>query len=122
MQSPLYLFAYGTLKRGHYNHELLHRARYIADVMTKHPYPMVQLDEPFPYLLDKEGEGRRVKGELYQIDIDTLKTLDILEGCPEHYYRREIKVETMGITVRAIAYFKTDAVDYKDSELLEEFV
>ncbi len=122
MQLPLYLFAYGTLKRGHYNHELLRSARYVAEVTTKHPYPMVQFDEPFPYLLDREGEGRRVRGELYQIDMDTLKMLDILEGCPEHYYRREIKVEAMGITVRAIAYFKTDAVDYRDCELLEEFI
>ena len=122
MQSPLYLFAYGTLKRGHYNHDLLRDAEYVGDVRTRHPYPMVQLDEPFPYLLDKEGEGRRIKGELYRIDINILNRLDVLEGCPDLYYRKEIKVETMGITIKAVAYFKAGAVeDYSEADCLEEY-
>ena len=122
MVKPLYLFAYGTLKRGHYNHDLLEDANYVADVITKFAYPMVQLDEPYPYLIDCEGEGYPIKGELYKIDAATLSMLDILEGHPEHYRRREIEVHTMGISIRALTYFKSAAIEYEGLELLEEFV
>ncbi len=121
MQPNIYLFAYGTLKRGCGNHNILGNAQFVADVETKHAYPMIMLGDPFPYLLDKKGEGRRVKGELYKIDIDTLKMLDILEECPHLYFRKEIKVETLGITLKAVAYFKTEMVDFNKSELLVEF-
>ena len=122
MAKPLYLFVYGTLKKGHYNHDLLQYAKYVADVTTKYSYPMIQLDEPYPYLLDCEGEGYQIKGELYKIDRATLAMLDILEGHPEHYRRREIEVKTIGITFTAISYFKSDAIVYEGLKLLEEFV
>lgn len=122
MAKSLYLFVYGTLKRGHYNHDLLQAANYVSDVRTKCSYPMLQLDEPYPYLLDREGEGCPIKGELYKIDAATLAMLDILEGHPEHYRRREIEVVTMGISMRATTYFKSEDIDYDDVELLEEFV
>ncbi len=122
MQRKLYLFVYGTLKRGHYNHRWLEDAAYIADVITKRRYPMVVHKEPFPYLLDREGAGYRIKGELYKIDRETLHMLDILEGYPELYNRKELEVEHMGITTKAITYFKTDMIKYNESDLIEEFV
>jgi len=122
MAKPLYLFVYGTLKRDYYNHNLLEDAKYIADVTTRYAYPMIQLDEPYPYLLDREGKGYKIKGELYKIDAATLSMLDILEGYPEHYKRREIEVNTIGISMRAISYFKSEVIDYEGLELLEEFV
>lgn len=122
MAKSFYLFVYGTLKKAHYNHELLLDAKYIAEVTSKHPYPMIQVDEPYPYLLDCEGVGYCIKGELYKIDASILAMLDILEGYPEHYTRREIEVKTIGIGMRAIAYFKSEVIEYEGLELLEEFV
>ena len=122
MAKSLYLFVYGTLKQGHYNHNLLQAAKYIADVTTQYAYPMIQLDVPYPYLLDREGEGYPIKGELYKINAATLTMLDILEGCPDHYRRREIPVKTMGIGFVALTYFKSDAIDHDGFELLEEFL
>ena len=45
-----------------------------------------------PFLLDAAGRGRRVRGELYDVDEALLADLDALEGAPDFYQRRTIDV------------------------------
>ncbi|WP_193112100.1 gamma-glutamylcyclotransferase family protein [Sulfurimonas paralvinellae] len=117
----MYLFVYGTLKQGFHNHHLLADAEFICNAASKQNYPMVNTEEYFPYLIDNEGHGYNVKGEVYRIDEAILEMLDILEGYPQHYTRREIEVVSLGIDLLAITYFLNEKIEYKDLELLESF-
>lgn len=116
------VFVYGTLKRGFYNHALLENSEFIAEVITKEKYPMVNFEEYFPYLINEVGVGHKIKGELFKVDDETFAKLDILEGYPDLYTRENIKVISYGIEISAIAYFVKEKIDYDDFELLEEFI
>ena len=45
-----------------------------------------------PYLIDKPGSGNNIHGEVYEVDENMLKNLDILEDHPNYYQRRPEKV------------------------------
>lgn len=63
---------------------------------------------PYPCLVkDKNGNG--IKGEIYEINEDTLYQLDLLEGYPELYDRSEIELEDFDKP--AIAYFFQENVE-----------
>jgi len=117
----MYVFVYGTLKQGFHNHYLLENAEFVCEVTTKEKYPMVNTEEYFPYLLDVSGVGHNIKGEVYRIDNVILAMLDVLEGYPEHYTRKTIKVLNQGIEINTIVYFLNEELDYSKFELLENF-
>lgn len=117
----MYVFVYGSLKRGYHNHELLQNSEFICEAISKEKYPMVNIEELFPYLINEKGIGHNIKGEVFKIDEETLILLDILEGYPDFYTRETIKVVNMGIQMSAIVYFVNEDIEYKDLELLKEF-
>ncbi len=116
-----YVFVYGTLKRGFYNHILLENSEFIGDVVTKNKYPMVNVEEHFPYLINDIGIGHNIIGELFKINDETFTKLDILEGYPDLYTRETIKVISFGIEISAIAYFVKETIEYTNLELMEEY-
>jgi gamma-glutamylcyclotransferase (GGCT)/AIG2-like uncharacterized protein YtfP len=73
------VFVYGTLKKGHGSHNCLETSHYLGPAITVDKY--VMLTGGFPVLLDVHDhvESRPVKGEVYEIDNATLKSLDDLE-------------------------------------------
>ena len=82
------VLVYGTLKKGFKNHDLLN-GQFISNVKTKEKYSMFKYkDYDFPYVC--EIPMHHINGELY--DINNLKDLDILEGYPDFYTRKIIKV------------------------------
>lgn len=99
--NKLMFFVYGTLKAGHGNHGLL------ADA-TPHGngtvYGMQLYTGPgFPYAYTGEG---KVVGEIYSADATTARRLDLLEGYPHHYDRKEVDVELeTGEVVKAWMYY-----------------
>ena len=116
------LFVYGTLKRGLCNHHFLERARFLGKVRTCEAYPMIAPKKWYPYLIDRPGEGYRVRGELYEIDAATLKRIDRLEEYPRYYTRKKICVEDEeGRRHEAIAYFLAHPIPYRKFRFLEEF-
>jgi len=116
------LFVYGTLKRGLSNHHYLAGARYLGEATTFEAYPLVAPKIWYPYLIDAPGEGERVKGELYEIDLPTLKRIDRLEEYPRYYTRRPIQVvDQEGRRHEAIAYFLAQKIPYKRFAYLKEF-
>ena len=117
----MYLFVYGTLKSGFHNHHLLEDTEFVCDATTKHKYPMVNVEEYFPYLIDAKGDGHQIEGEVYKIDAQILAMLDILEGYPELYTRHKIAVKSLGIELQAITYFVNEKIDYTNLELLKSF-
>jgi len=117
----MYVFVYGTLKKGFENNHFLDGAKFIGNATTKQKFPMVNIVKAYPYIIDDVDNGYNIKGELYKIDKTILDRLDILEGYPEHYDRREIIVISDTKEFSAIVYFVKDNIDYTNLELLEEF-
>ena len=116
------LFVYGTLKKGLCNHHYLKSAKFLGKAVTKAPFPMIAPMKWYPYLLDQQGKGYRVEGELYEVDEETLAKIDELEEYPSYYTRRWIDVEDeSGQTHRALAYFLAEPIQWREEELLKEF-
>ena len=93
----MYLFVYGTLKKGYTNHYLLSRAgaRFIGDAWVE-GYTI--LDQFVPVAVPAPRKCR-VYGELYEVDQDTIKILDVFE---EGYER----VETTAVTISSIENYR----------------
>ena len=96
---------YGTLKRGHGNHRAyLEDSKFMGRGKTKDKYPLVV--SGLPYLIEKKGKGHNVEVEVYKVDDETLNRLDILEGHPDWYKRKQIDIKlTTGAVVSAWIYF-----------------
>ncbi len=111
-----YIFVYGTLKRGKRANSLLSDAKFIGSG-TVSGYEMYMVSD-YPGVV--RGEGR-VKGEVYEVDGETLKRLDEYEGVPILYERIEEAVELEdGRKVRAYLYlYKGRIDDLRKAELNE---
>jgi len=82
------VFVYGTLLTGMSNHELLSGAKRIAkQARTEREFDMYDLGS-FPGLV--RGGINAVVGEVYEVDSDTLESMDRLEGHPHFYHRTNI--------------------------------
>ena len=84
------VFTYGTLLRGEANHDLLARARFVAEARTEPCFELFDLG-PFP-AMSVRGQTA-VVGELYAVDDATLARLDRLEGHPSFYQRTQILLD-----------------------------
>ncbi|MRI83320.1 MAG: gamma-glutamylcyclotransferase [Nitratiruptor sp.] len=116
------LFVYGTLKRGLANHHFLHQATYLGQAHTLDPYPLIAPKRIYPYLIDAPGEGHLVRGELYQIDLATLKQIDRLEEYPTYYTRKLIPIlDSQGDLHEAWTYFLARPIPYRRFPFLKEF-
>ena len=101
------VFVYGTLKSGHGNNRLLRGSELVGMATTEEPMGFYGKGIPFMFHEPAEGhEAVKVRGELWDVDNETLKALDQLEGHPT-WYRREITSlrDDYGNRVHAYAYF-----------------
>lgn len=78
---------YGTLKRGRGNDRLLGDAKFLGETLTTPEYTMYHLGA-FP-CITLEGDTP-IHVEVYEVDSDTFKRLDMLEGYPSFYNRKKI--------------------------------
>lgn len=97
MSTDLYVFVYGSLRRGLQNHHKLESALYKGEWYTKNYYYMTGMKSgAYPYVtsvqLHEDQSPTKVYGELYMIDEDLLKILDELEGHPTQYMRQTIDI------------------------------
>lgn len=104
-QLPHQVFVYGSLKRGEYNNDCItqHGGEFISTATTIGTYLL--LGGVFPKLVDPadidKAQARRyqvykgrVVGELWRVNESGLRALDRLEGCPVHYRRETLEVDT----------------------------
>lgn len=84
---PAVVGVYGTLRKGYGNHRLLVNSKFLSEAKLRGT--MYSLG-PFP-AVSLHG-NTDLKLELYEVDEDTLQSLDYLEGHPNFYMRQ--KVET----------------------------
>lgn len=93
------VFLYGSARKKHINHDVLlnGNAIYRGTFVTQDPYYMIDMSSipvcyeipPYDQLYN---QCRRVVGEVYSVDEETLKQLDMLEGHPEFFRRKRVKV------------------------------
>ena len=84
------VFVYGTLRQEEVNHDLLVRARFVAEARTEPCFELFDLGA-FP-AMSVDGQTA-VVGEVYAVDDATLARLDHLEGHPRLYQRTQIRLE-----------------------------
>lgn len=82
------LFVYGTLKRGHGNNFLLRNSEFLGEALTEADYDIFSAGIPFL----TEGEYA-VRGDLYEVDDQTRRTTDALEGHPGFYTRAPLQIQ-----------------------------
>ena len=112
------VFVYGSLKQGHSNHGLLAKYRMVTRDYIEGPYNMYSLGY-FPGVVEDTAEGapkRRIYGEVYEVDLDGLASLDLLEGHPTFYCRH--KVNTEG-GVRVWVYLLQNAATLNVQQVVE---
>ena len=81
----MYLFVYGSLKLGGYNHSFLEDSKFICFYKLQN-HCLVDVGHGFPYLVTKNNSF--VYGEVWQVDSDTITITDRLEGVPNLFTRQ----------------------------------
>jgi gamma-glutamylaminecyclotransferase len=121
------LFVYGTLRQGCTNHHLVFGSPHLGPATTVEPFVMAtQKSRSFPYIFKHADlHTAPVKGEMYEINQEVLRRLDVLEGHPDHYRRQQILVATpKGDTYACAAYVLEDTAMIEEiaNRLGETFV
>jgi gamma-glutamylcyclotransferase (GGCT)/AIG2-like uncharacterized protein YtfP len=82
----MYLFVYGTLKRGQPRHRFLVGQTFVATSVTRPFYRMFDVGE-YPALV-RHADGRSIEGELWEVAETCVRVLDAVEGCDAGLYVR----------------------------------
>ena len=85
----MFVFVYGSLKKGFPNHRLLKGAEYICSTHTREHYAMLDLHE-FPGVV-RDLNISPISGEVYDLESITIEQLDIFEG--SWYSRDSVELE-----------------------------
>jgi gamma-glutamylcyclotransferase (GGCT)/AIG2-like uncharacterized protein YtfP len=85
----MYIFVYGSLKKGFSRHDLIEGSTLICRTRTKDHFAMVDLHH-FPGVI-KEQSVSPIYGEVYDITDNLLDDLDDYEG--DWYCREQVKLE-----------------------------
>lgn len=93
------VFVYGTLMKGGLNHEHLENSTFLRNATLK-GYDMYNVGI-FPAII--RGRGKAI-GELYEVPLSDLPSLDKLEGEGSYYIRKCEIVESEGDTTLAYVY------------------
>ena len=93
------LFVYGTLKKQHSRNNILGAASFIKEIKSLPCYTMIDLGA-FPGILDSGNNV--IYGELYEVDDSILEMCDLIEGHPNFYKRKIVKLDK---GMKAEAYF-----------------
>jgi gamma-glutamylcyclotransferase (GGCT)/AIG2-like uncharacterized protein YtfP len=92
MENKYKVAVYGSLRKGLYNHYLMSHSDFIKTISVEVPFKMISMSDRFPALIPTK-ENNLVVFELYKIDDKTARNLDILEGYPDFYSKKYIKIE-----------------------------
>jgi len=88
-----YVFVYGTLKRGHTANDLMREGIHLGKAWTKLKC-FLMVNQGVPAVLFTTSDKRKaIGGDIYQVDIPTLKKLDVYESNGVLYQRKCIHVE-----------------------------
>lgn len=107
-----HVFVYGTLKEGFANFGINAGRRVPGVFRTVQRYPLYIIGEHFlPWLVNQPGTGEHVLGQVFQVNNQVLRDMDVLEQIEEEswYSRVEIQVQEVGaqdqLPQQAFVYF-----------------
>ena len=102
----VYLFVYGTLKKGFQNNDMLSQANYISKAKTVNKFAMYkEIDKEYPYIIKDASLGKNIDGELYEITRkDLLEKIDTFEGAPDYFKQTSIMITTRRQKFKAKTY------------------
>lgn len=83
------VFVYGSLKRGFWNNAALEGQKFLGITHVIGQYEFVDLGA-YPGVVRDVQEVRSIGGEVWEVDSDTLTTLDAIEGHPVYYKRQKV--------------------------------
>lgn len=106
------VFVYGTLRKGFSNSRLLSTAISKGEHLLSSKHLMISLGA-FPALIPSE-EFHLTRGEVYEVDEDTLSNLDRLEGHPDFYERVEVQGLQVYVMKKEVAGSRAVEVKYGD--------
>ena len=89
-EEKLFIFAYGSLRRGEPDHAALEGAALVGNVRSAPGYRMVDLGV-YPALI--AFPGYCVSGELYHVTREIRRRLDVLKEVPVLFHRARITLE-----------------------------
>jgi gamma-glutamylcyclotransferase (GGCT)/AIG2-like uncharacterized protein YtfP len=93
MINKVKVFVYGTLMKGYKNHRLIDSqktSKFLGKGVTQdNIFTMIDLVN-FPGVIEKGVTN--IVGEIYEIDLNTLQSLDYLEGHPNFYRRKVVNI------------------------------
>lgn len=96
------VFTYGSLKRGQRNNILLRDSVFVQEAVTEPKYRLYDCGS-YPCMVKDERNGQAIQGEVWDVDEDTLRRLDRLEGVPWLYQREAVALQ--GVEYPVIAYY-----------------
>jgi len=100
------VFCYGTLKKGYGLNHILQGCEYLGAATTSPEYTLLNGNN-FPFLVERKGIG--AKGEVYKVTSDIVNILDQVEGHPNFYERKIIRVkDDSGLELNVLAYIHPD--------------
>lgn len=113
------VFVYGSLKVGFHNHYILEGSEFIGDAVTSGKYSMLDLGS-FPGV-DISNNKTYILGEVYNVDPETFRRLDSLEGYPDFYNRVEVVLNLdSGAICTAWMYYLVNPSNYYTDNLIED--
>lgn len=129
MAKKIRVFVYGTLKQGYGNHAAIEGSKFLGYATITGPYEFVNLSwYPAVCQLPPDSPVREIGGEVYEVDHDTLGTLDIIEGHPS-YYCREKRMTSLGnkawvymLPAEMAAREKVSSLFWRQTEAEQEWV
>lgn len=91
------VFVYGTLRRGGSNHFRMVGAVLVGKGTVEGEIHVIDLNPAFLFPALVDAGGKRVVGELYLVQDETLKALDDFEGVsePPHFNDEYVRVRRM---------------------------
>eukprot|EP00026_Physarum_polycephalum_P018695 Phypoly_transcript_20375.p2 GENE.Phypoly_transcript_20375~~Phypoly_transcript_20375.p2 ORF type:complete len:145 (+),score=27.16 Phypoly_transcript_20375:109-543(+) len=120
MQAPITVICYGTLRQGFSNHHFLKGATFLGNgKLVK--YGTMYNTGPFPILSISDTSLHSIFVEVYHVNEDIFRHLDMLEGYPEFYTRteEEVKMENGEIVVGWVYHQNNDKGDLKAKHIIE---
>lgn len=108
---------YGTLKKGYTNYNsFLTNSKYIGRGRTSDKYPLII--KGLPYMIEEKGKGHNVEVDVFKVSDRVLDRLDVLEGHPNWYRRKQIVIDVNKKQLKCWLYFnireKSEGQDLHD--------
>ena len=112
---------YGSLRAGMHNHDLLNNSQLVETKIVSVPFKMVSFGN-YPALIPDENRNHDVVFEIYDVNDDVYRNIEMLEGYPD-FYQKALQTDgkdEFGVFQIFEYYFVPDVEKYYQSRFEDE--